>query len=242
MTGLLYKDFVAVKGKVYIRSILVLFFLMLGLRLLLPPSEVDFVVMSLWFTSVMILFIVILSKLEVSIVSVDEGRKSKQYYLSLPLQKKQYVASKYIFILLAFYITLLFGMVAGQMCLINCMDETAKNMIDQCMGLLSLLFCEFMIVPAIELPFLIGFGSKKGSIIKTGIIFAIFFIVIVYMLFGDLSIVDKISLASLINYCSDHPEVLFVLNVVSPYITFGLYYLSYRISCLLFERKEWEDD
>lgn len=242
MAGLLYKDYVAVKGKVYIRSILAIFLVIVVLRLLLPPSEVDIMVMSLWLTSVIILYMVILGKLEVSLVSVDEGRRNKQYYLSLPVGKKQYVASKYIFVLLAFYITLFFGTVAGQMCLVHCQDDTTNNIINQCMGLLPLLACSFLIVPAIELPFFIGFGSKKGSRIKTAIFFIVFFAVIVYMLFGDLSIVDKISLVAIINYCKKHQELVFVLDVVAPYLTFGFYYLSYRISCLLFERKEWEDD
>lgn len=242
MAGLLYKDFIAVKGKLYIWGSLFVMLLIFVLRIIAPPSEMDVLIMALWMCSIMMLYFFIVGKLEVSLVAADEGRRQKQYYVSLPISKKQYVASKYIFILLAFYIVLSIGTFTGTICRINCQDKTIDNMVNQFMGLLPLITYSFLLIPTIEMPFFIGLGAKKGGHVKTGIFIGLFFVCIVYLLFGDLSIGDKISLPAILKYCEEHQGILLTLQVLSPYITLGLYYLSYRISSWLFARKEWEDD
>lgn len=242
MAGLLYKDFAAVKGKWYVWSILSIMLLMLLGRIIFPAEEIDIAFWALSLFLIALLIFLILGKLETGAVSVDEGRKQKHYFLSLPVSQKQYVASKYIFILLAFFAALSVGMLLENMCLIGCEDEMVQNLVPVLQSILPVLFCVMLMIPAVELPFFIGFGVKRGNQIKIGLLFVVFFLAIIFLMFGDLTIFDRIDLIYILSYLNEHNSVVLCLNVFIPYGALLLYYLSYRISCLLFARREWEND
>ena len=76
------------------------FLILLSLRLMLPDEKGDVIVNLLASFIVTILFALVIFNLETSIVAADEGRKRRCYCLSLPVSKRQYVASKYVFILI----------------------------------------------------------------------------------------------------------------------------------------------
>lgn len=242
MAGLLYKDFVALKGKIYVAGILAILVLAMALRLFLPPLYIDEL---LWALSIMIIFILyflVVEKLEISLIATDEGRKQKQYFLSLPISCRQYVASKYLFLLLTFFVLLSVSALLQMICLINCRNETIREsiLIFECM--LPSVTCLFLLIPAIELPFFVGFGANRGSQIKTGLLIALFFLVIIYLFFGDLTIIDRINFIGMLNYLNEHKGLLLCLQVLAPYSVFLLYYISYRISCRLFAKRGWEND
>lgn len=242
MAGLLYKDFAAVKGKVYIIGILLVMGLMLLCRLTLPVGETD---IALWVMSLLVigfLLCLIVGKLEISIVSADEGKKQKQYFLSLPLSPRQYVASKYVFLLIAFYILLSVSMMLESLCLIGCEERTVQELAPVVESILPAFLCIMLLVPAIELPFFIGFGTKAGNRMKTGLLLIVFFLVIVFLMFGDLTILDRVSLISILSYFGDHSGIVLCADVLAPYVSLSLYYLSYRVSCRLFVGREWEND
>ena len=109
-------------------------------------------------------------------------------------------------------------------------------------GLLPAMTCGFLLLPAIELPFFIGMGTKRGSQVKTGLLIMVFFLIIVYLFFGDLTILDRINFMAILNYLKNHTALLLVLQVAAPYGVFLLYYLSYRISCVLFRKRGLEND
>ncbi len=242
MAGLLYKDFMAVKGKMYVIAGIIVLLLAFLLRIAVPVEEADVFMLTLCICVAGILYVLIVAKLEVSVLSADEGRKQKQYYLSLPVSIRQYVASKYLFLLLAFYVAMSVSMLIGTIGRIHCGSEEIDQMIHQWMALVPVLACVFLLIPAIELPFLMAYGVKKGGRLKTGFLISFFFLGIVYLMFGDLSIFDEISVVCILKNLAEHQEMLLILQVLVPYITLGLYYLSYRISCRLFGRKEWGDD
>lgn len=248
MAGLLYKDFVAVKGKWYVLGILAVIAGMFAVRVTIPglgtefARGVDMILPALCMVFTVILFFVVVTRLEVSVVSVDEGKKQKHYFLSLPVSLKQYVASKYIFILLAFYIIIAVSMILGGICLIDCREEEMMKYFNQWLSMVPLLAGVLLIIPSIELPFFIGFGAQKGGQIKTVLLIVLFFLGIVYMLFGDLTIFDEFAIVAVLDYLDRHKGLVLFCYALLPYVSLGLYYLSYRISCLLFARKEWEND
>lgn len=242
MAGLLYKDFMAVKGKLYVIAGIAVTLLTFVLRIAVPAEESDIFIMSLCISATVIFYLIIVGKIEVSVISADEGRKQKQYFLSLPVSGQQYVASKYLFLLLAFYIAMSVSMLMGAIGRIQCQSDEIDQMLSQWMALVPVLACVFLLIPAIELPFFLAYGAKKGGRLKTGLLICFFFLVIAYLMFGDLNVFDRVSVAELLKYLAGHKEMLLILQVLVPYLTLGLYYLSYRISCRLFGRKEWEDD
>lgn len=242
MTGLLYKDYVVVKGRIYIVGGLLIAALLLVLRLVLPTEIGDYTLPALVMEVTFVLYMVIVYRLEVSLLEADEGKKQKNYFLSLPVTKKQYVASKYIFLLIAFYITMSLGIIMSSICRINCSNEQFEEMLMMFMSMLPVITCAALLIPTLEMPFFIIWGSKKGGQIKVGLIMLIFFAIIVFLLFGDLTILDMISLVAFFEYLKAHQDILLIIQVLSPYISFILYYLSYRIAYMFFARKEWDND
>ena len=243
MTGLLYKDFVAVKGKIYVAACFLVTAVIFLSVLLIPSDEVsdNFI----WYgimAAIGLGYFAIISKLEISLMEVDEGRRRKNYILSLPVSKNKYVASKYVFLLIAFYIVMSLGIFLSAMLKVGREGSDVLYQADMMSALLPVITATLMIIPSIEMPFFVGLGVKRGMQMKTGIVIAIFFFIIAYMLFGDLTVLDRISVEMLVEYLMKHKNVLMVLQVVAPYVLLGLYYLSYRISCVLFSRKEWSDD
>lgn len=242
MTGLLYKDFAAVKGKWYVWGIFLTMLLMLACRLIFPAEEIDIALWALSMLVIAILVFLIIGKLEVGVVSADEESKQKHYFLSLPVSQKQYVASKYIFMLLAFFSAQSIAMLLEMMCLIGCENEMVQKLAPVLQSMLPVFFCTMLVIPAVELPFFIGFGAKKGNQIKIGLLLAVFFLVIVFLMFGDLTIFDRIDLVHILGYLYEHDNVVLCFNVFIPYGSLLLYYLSYRISCGLFAGRGWEND
>lgn len=242
MVGLLHKDFLVIKGRLYILFMslgMLVFFLM---RIALHFEGIDFIMFSLYLCLSMILFLFVVNQIEIGIISADEGRKQKEYCLGLPISRQTYVASKYVFILIGFFVVLSVLLLLGSLCGIGCKDKAIEENLSQLTALVPVFACIMLFIPSIELPFFIGFGAQKGSQIKNGLLIACFFLGIVYLMFGDLDIFDKISVMSLLKYIKEHPDISLCCQVFLPYCSLGLYYLSYRISCLLFLRKEWEND
>lgn len=173
---------------------------------------------------------------------MDDGTKQRQYFLSTPVTVRQYVASKYIFLLLAFYAVLMIGCLMGSVGRIGCADKEVEALLESFVSLLPAIACIMLFAAAVELPFFIGFGVKHGTRLKTGLFLLLFFVGIVYLFFGNLQILERFSLVELLKYLTMHQELLLCLEVFLPYAALGFYYLSYRITCILFARKEWEDD
>ena len=242
MVGLLYKDFVAVKGKLYVTVMLVLLVLMLAVRIAVPAVYIDEMVWAVSVFASLGLYAVVVGMLEISLIAADEGRKQKQYFLSLPISGKQYVASKYLFLLLAFWVVLSCSVLLQSICLIRCENEGMQEIIMGFDSLLPILTCGFMLISAIELPFFIGIGTKRGRQVKTGLLLLIFFLIIVFLLFGDLTLLDRINFMEFILYMKNHPGLLLSLQVFAPYGVLVLYYLSYRMSCAFFGNRGWEND
>ena len=242
MAGLLYKDFIALKGKIYIVGGMILFGITMFLRFFVSIEGMDMLLLFFTFTVTMLLFLFLLMKLEISLIAVDDGKKQRQYFLSTPVTVRQYVASKYVFLLGAFYLILMLGFLMCSVSMIGCTDREVAELISSFASLLPVAACMMLFMVSLELPFFLGFGVKHGNRIKTGLILVIFLGGIIYLLFGDLAILDRLSLEGLLRYLTEHQELLLCIEVFLPYLALGMYYLSYRIACVLFERKEWQND
>ena len=88
MAGLLYKDFVAVKGKLYVTVMLVLLVLMLAVRIAGPAVYIDEMVWAISVFASLGLYAVVGGMLEISLIATYECRKQNQYFLILPISGK----------------------------------------------------------------------------------------------------------------------------------------------------------
>lgn len=243
MIGLLYKDFAAVKGKIYVAACFAATAAAVLSVLIIPSDEVsdNFI----WYgimIAIALGYFVLIGKLEISLMEADEGRRRKNYILSLPVSKNKYVASKYVFLLAAFYILMFLGIFLSAVLKVGreSFDITHKSAVMS--ELMPVVVSAVMVIASIEMPFFVGLGAKNGIRIKTGIVIGLFFLIAAYVLFGDLTIFTKISVEKYAEYLISHKNVLRKLQIPAICISAGLYYLSYKISCVLFAHKEWSCD
>lgn len=94
---------------------------------------------------------------------------------------------------------------------------------------------------AIEIPFWVRFGTKRGSMVKAAFVLVIIFAAIIYALFGDLSIFssEESLMDKIIGFVTkfiegDVPDWVVLVQGFFPFAAAALYYLSYKISCKLY--------
>jgi len=238
MTGLLYKDYKAIKGEIYIIALTSISLLLVILRVFCHNLEIDVLVASFVMIVPLFLLGLVINGIEIGIVSADEGKNAKIYLLSLPISEKHYIASKYWFLLIAYYIVLSLSQLWAITYVIQSVESTMYEMVRNVATLIPTIICFFIIITAIELPFFILFGSGKGKFVKNGIALAMMFMVIVFLLFGDLTLLELLNLEVLFAYLEEHTEILLWLQIIMPGISLVIYYCSYRITCNVFARRE----
>lgn len=89
---------------------------------------------------------------------------------------------------------------------------------------------------AIEIPFIVRFGMKRGSVIKTIILIIITIILSFLVLLNPGGVVEKaVSIAlNIYDTSISGTDILLLVLWSSPLFALGLYYLSYKISCKLY--------
>ena len=249
MAGLLYKDFVGIKGKitVILFSLATIFFLVV--RIIFPgvtdsvsDGEVNDIILMLCVLMLIFVGFFMISSWTVAICRNDEKCKARRFVNALPLAKNSYIASKYIFIAIAVYVifsleqiwTIIFSGMAGE----NGIASLATTV-----GMfLTSISSASMLLAAIELPFYFTFGVKKGSAIKVAILCILFFAVAYYMMFGDLSIIENWDIYVLVEWTENHMTFMSFLSVISPIVVLAIYWISYRLTCWINRNREVDID
>lgn len=246
MAGLLYKDFVAVHGKIFVAVLLIITAFLAVFSISPLPAVADYsgaiIAGALVSLAAMLLPMVVVMSVENNVIAADDGAGKKAYLMSLPVSKRQYVASKYIFILICYYVILSVLVIWVQFVSIHMEKAMEDNFLMNLIGLSPLWIQTLLLVSAMELPFLINMGVRAGTAIKTGIMAVLMYAIFAYMLFGDMTVLENFNLMAMLEWLEEHAEVTMTLQVLGPVIVSGLYYLSYRIAAALFERGERGDE
>lgn len=266
MAGLLYKDFIGIKGKQIVWTLIgcTVFFVIIRFVF---PGNVD----TLMTADVMVesetgelvrgavgevrdSFVVMLPLFFIAyclmlpstwtgvICKNDEKNKTRQFTRALPLDKNAYIASKYIFIGIAVYVLfsletvwiIIFNSVAG--------DNGSRELMTAFAQFLPT-FCGIsLLLAAVELPFFITLGVKKGAVIKTAILEGAAFLVIAYLFFGNLKIFQDFDISVLVSWCEEHVVIVTLFSILSPVLDIVIFWLSYRITCQINQNREVEID
>lgn len=243
MLGLLYKDYIAVRGKLFLILLFGQFAVFTLLRFVVTDNK-EFDGISLVFMLVVYsgLVCMISWQYAMSLIKADEGKKQKLYFLSLPIDKKQYVFSKYLFLGIAFYVLQSVFVIQLQVASLHLVAEDAEKLLSGVQEVLPAFFSLCMLICALDLMFYFGLGVDKAKNLLNGLLFLILFIVIAYFLFGDLSLIENFNIIRIMAYFQKHIEVMYAVQIFFPVVAMLAYYISYRISVKLFERREWEDE
>lgn len=222
MAGLLYKEFVLCK-----KALLILLGVaavatayMIFNSIISDDEELTIIYAVLYF---IVFFVAGFAQSEM--FTRDENAKWSSFVISTPKAAKGQVQCKY-------YAALILNIfVVSWAYLLD--SVTAALGSGSLTMVIFVLFCGQLLINALEFPFSIRFGSKRGSNIKLGIIMAVFLAFIIYGLFGDISFImtDDFpqKLATFLTGEGLSSVLLWIVGVL-PFAAYGLYYLSCKLS------------
>lgn len=194
-----------------------------------PANEI---MMSVMLSEVIIMFFGYMAT--TGMMKYDERRAWASFIISTPQAARGQAASKYYFSLIVLigsaFISYVYDVIA---CAAGKLDFSGLSMI-------SSLFFVMLLMLSVEIPFSIRFGSDNGNKYRAMIFILLIFAGMVYLLFGDLSILgepEKIA-DSLIKILNGEglPNGLLILMGIFPYFSTAMFYLSYKLSCRLYTK------
>ena len=163
--------------------------------------------------------------------------------LALPLDKKKYVASKYIFVGILTYVFLSLYYIL--LVINNAFMSDVERLVNSanlCMAIAVPSMCLVLIMHMVDIPVNLLFGNVKARTFQTIFWLMVGFAVVAFFLFGDLEILDKWDFLKLIEWADKHAFELTVVSILSPVISIFFFWLSYKITVFFYERKEGMDE
>lgn len=246
MYGLLYKELVLNRKSLFVLAfvdivIYVLFFFMFGSAVKEGVfdessfSDAADIFSCIYALLIYIFVLIILPQM----FSTDESKRWSSFVSSGPLQESGQIFSKYMFgfiMLIVSFIWSYFAEVIFDTALSVYYGFENKSLLG--LNVSSAMVFAVLFLGAIEFPFYVRFGSKIGSSVKMGVFFGIDLLAVIYFLFGDLSVFGSLDslwefLSEVINGEAFGDTAIFALSLCAL-SAFGLYILSYKISCRLY--------
>ncbi len=238
MSGLLYKNFrlnlssmifsLVTAGACCLTLILMCLF-GFTLRGMTPKSE-ELTELTVGFAACYFLAFWLPSMAISSLFAVDESRTCCAFTMSLPQGAKGHVEAKYYYILIL-NVSILFLTFISDTITCAMLGGVVNNS-----AMIVIIFVFSLLLSAIEIPFMIRFGSQRGVAIKGAVIGGVFIIAALYFLFGDISwlLSDDDPLEAFMMWLQSGDIVIWL--GLFPYFCIAAYYVSCRISVKLFRK------
>lgn len=181
-----------------------------------------------------------------AMISADENKKWSHFITSTPDGIKKQVYSKYLIIFISLCVNFL-SITLTDMAHCSITSIAIETEIPALTGIFTFIFYVILLYLAIDIPFSVRFGVKKGAQVKCIMLAVLLFATVVYLLFGPLPknsdiILDAVygTIEKLINnQLSD--KMMLVMGII-PVISAIAYVTSYFISCKLFMKGVEEYD
>ena len=258
MGGLMYKDFVAIKGKRICIILLSAIALLCILRVIFPGSMaegMDLVLKDVAGTEINgldIMFVTAYYSIVLTMVCfidtwcarLSEADAScariKNYVSSLPVSANSYVASKYVFITIATYVLISLLSITGIILAAFTEPGRGLDLIRMCEVLVLPVTSLLLIVASVELPLYILLGREKGNLTKVAIALLLVFVLIGFMLFADMNWLSEKEqfLVKFLNWYTNYQTEVTIASYLTPVINLVILYLSYRITVFFKARQE----
>ncbi len=169
--------------------------------------------------------------LGISSFSYDNLAKADKYVLTFPLNKKDIVKARYIYILI---VTLLGAFLGFVLTLITQGIKTSnivdKDFLGNTLAIIFGSLTAMILLQSFQIPIMYKFGAEKGRIIQMIMIVAL--MIGISLIVTILMTVFNVSLDSFIIMLKDYLIAILSIFVIMIYI------LSFVISCKIYERKE----
>lgn len=176
------------------------------------------------------------------IFNADESKKWSFFAASLPGSAQKAIYTKYVFtfMVLAMYFL---SQILWEMALTHICWGAWKIEISSLSTVFSMLFFVQLLLRAIEMPFFVRFGVKRGSTAKIIMVWGVLFLVMIWFLFGPLpdSFDALLNSITALVFGSDNPaqssrlmDNAYLALGFLPYVAVTAYVISYKISCKLY--------
>ena len=215
--GLMIKDLLQLKS--YKRTLLVFILVFVATSLTQEKTkDLLVVMMTLGF-----------GMFSIATFSYDEMAKADRYILTFPLTKKEVVKAKYSLVITSTIVGSIIGMIINIILSLSLQKEM-PNLLELVSLAMGAIF-GIGIVEAIQIPFIYKYGAEKGRI---QIFIAI--AIIAFVLGGIIWIGEKYGINWMENSMVEmFSKILPIILIASIAI---IYFISYKISCKIYKRKE----
>lgn len=229
MKGLLYKDMIVSKAMliflaacVLIASVISIVF---GFKQGKNPEVVMFVTSLCAFTVYFLDTV-----LSASLFAGDERKTWISFSASSPLGMDGQIREKYYYIFIKLVIILFCEYIT------DTLTVAASGSVNSSASFaIMVIFCINVVYYAIEIPFMVRFGSGNGSNIKMTVFGIVIGLIVVYFLFGDISFLDSNDpIGYIVRFVTGSGRLYLITAFL--YLTIPIYYLSYRISVKLYRK------
>ncbi len=242
MKSLLYKDYVATNGLAMIGGFgLLTVFICVFTVWCTVDSNME-VLLGLFTPIVFMGGCVYLLALMSQLFQADSGKNCRDYLLTMPVDKKEYLLSKYIYYLVANYLVLSWGVFLSMIAATAVKTEGMMMMVSTVQLMGPIIIPVMLIMAAVTFPLYILYGKKKGDMIFSGFSVTLCILFFIWLLFGDVSGLTNMDFETNMKWVEEHTGLMVILTTVFPIVTGVIYYLSYRITAGIFVRKERDID
>ena len=242
MKSLLYKDYVVTNGLAMIGGFgLLTVFICVFTVWSTVDSNME-VLLGLFTPMVFMGGCVYLLALMTQLFQADSGKNCRDYLLTMPIDKKEYLLSKYIYYLVANYLVLSWGVFLSMIAATTVKTEGMMMMVSTVQLMGPIVIPVMLIMAAITFPLYILYGKKKGDMIFSGFSITLCILFFIWLLFGDISGLTDRDFESNMKWVEEHTALMVLLNTLFPVVAGIVYYLSYRITAGIFVRKERDID
>lgn len=226
MKGLLYKDFLAIKGKWLCIGLVAFVIAYVGLRIALPGERWEYADILLYFLySVVSAVLAVLPTMSLNyIFGQDEKSKSKKYMLSLPFAKKDFVASKYVLFMVVYYVMISMINILSMAFMVGATDQQIIENVQQENMVRMGLVLVFLLFHSVQFPAYLLLGVKKAGEVNTTIVMLIMLALLPVFLFVN---PDNLDLSV---FMMKHKNMIYAVLSSGFWIVLGIYYLSYRFT------------
>lgn len=232
MLGFIYKDLCLLKKELLFNTITIVLFIIAATCVpyagFQELTELGFHVMAPAYLLVSIVFGTF--AYTIKLIELDERKRWSSFVISGPMGYKQLILSKYFLTMSLSWIPVVvhtLGEVIGLL---------IPNTISGLTGITVTGFYFIILYCALEFPFQFRYGSKNGVKYKVGLFLLLFYLGMIYLLFGP-----PIDSNEIIDYLFklakgevQLPEWMQYTGVILPYVAMGAYYISYKISCRVY--------
>lgn len=227
MRGLMYKQFMTFRVPALMIMGLQLLFLLSAIMVYNEdPTSGDRSTM----TAAMIAPFILFSVTNGELFRYDEREKWCCFAASTPQTSRGQVLVKYYFTLAAHAVILFAGMLCDAVFVAFVGNTAVSNMT---VGVLF--FCISLIMNSLEYPFYFRFGSDHGSQVKGASIWTVIMLIMIYLLFGDISFLLDSNLTDFFASLFSGTSMMWIMALL-PAVSLVVFYLSYLVSLKMYRK------